>query len=75
MVDPQRAANSVTRDLAIGKMKANWMHTKSEVENVMTQKLGRYLTPEEKAELDQGDIKTILEGNQYIKSDNFRALQ
>ncbi len=75
MVDPQRAANSVTRDLAIGKMKANWIHTKSEVENVMIQKLGRYLTDQEKAELDQGSIQTILEGNQYIKSDSFRALQ
>ena len=75
LIDPQRAANSVARDLAVAKMQTEWPNTVEKVAAAMRQQLGRPLTDQERMSLAKGDLRTIVEGNQLLNTESYQKLR
>jgi hypothetical protein len=75
LIDPQKAANSVARELAVAKMQAEWPETVDKVAAAMRQQLGRPLTDQERMLLAKGDLRTIVEGNQLLNTESYRKLR
>lgn len=75
LVDPQRAANSVIRDLAVARMQDEWPNTVEKVAAEMRRQLGRPLNEQERLALAKGDLRTIVEGNQLLNTESYQKLR